>query len=167
MPKTSSSIKSAVLGFTIILLLLHVPLAGRKHRGAIVEVTLREDRVVRGELLAVKADSLLIYCDATDQGTGIKLDQVKRVQVIKKSKGLMGLAVGVGAALVISAITYNSYEKIELNGIQFLMLPPLFGLVGFISGAAAGQDKKYTLYTASPEQQDLILKKLGRYAREK
>ncbi|MCJ7526012.1 MAG: hypothetical protein MUP71_12445 [Candidatus Aminicenantes bacterium] len=149
------------------------PLPAKERRGSTVEVTMTDGSFVRGELLAVKADALLVYDSDDGQGRSIDIQQVDRVKIFRKGKFLEGLGIGLGAGLGMSL--FNSF--ILKNGVPghywenlvagFFILAPISSLGGGISGALAGIDKKISMAGASPLSAKAKLKQLKHYARER
>jgi hypothetical protein len=140
------------------------PLPAKERRGATVEVTMTDGSLVRGELLTVKADALLVYDSAARQGKNIDLRQVTKVRVLKKSKFGQGLLIGLGVAVGMSVI---QSKKNEFGFVfTFIGIGSQTALFGGIIGAVAGIDKKISL--AGVSSQDILfnLEQLKRHARE-
>jgi hypothetical protein len=166
-------IKQWAVILTLGMVMAGIPLAARERTGATVEVSLIDGRMVKGELLAVKEDALLVYDQDAGSGERLDLQQVNQVMVLKKSKFGQGLLIGLGVALGIAI--YNSCtgktrgEHEEQGGvvITFLMMSPLTGLCGGILGSVADIDKKISLDGVSTQIRQKNLEKLKRYARER
>jgi hypothetical protein len=142
-----------------------LPLPARERRGATVEVTMADGNRIKGELLAVKTDALLVYDSAARQGKNIDLQQVTKVRVLKKSKFGEGLLIGLGVAVGMSVIM--QLKKNEFGFVfTFIGVGSQLGLFGGIIGAVAGIDKKISL--AGVSSQDILfnLEQLKLYARE-
>jgi hypothetical protein len=151
--------------FTMFVALANQPLPAKDRRGATVEVTMSDGSKVKGELLAVKADVLLVYDSAARQGKNIDLRQVTKVRVLKKSKFGEGLLIGLGVAVGMSVIIQS--KKNEFGFVfTFIGIGSQTALFGGIIGAVAGIDKKISL--AGVSSQDILfnIEQLKRYARE-
>lgn len=162
--KTLMIFRSTIALALIFFVAVQAPLTARRQHGALVEVQLHGNRLVRGELLRVQPDSLLVYEKTTDRETSIRLDQVRTVRVLRKSKFVPGLILGGGAGFLIGHAIHVDPET--------LLGPPVFlvplGLIsGAIIGSTAGTDKKLTWYAATPQQRNLYLKTLKRYSRDR
>jgi hypothetical protein len=96
--------------FTMFVALANQPLPAKERRGSTIEVTMTDGSKIKGELLAVKADALLVYDSAARQGKNIDLRQVTKVRVLKKSKFGQGLLIGLGVAVGMSVIQSKKNE---------------------------------------------------------
>ena len=151
-----------VLGILIVSMVIQLPLAAR--RGKTVEVHLRDGGVVRGELLVVKTDSLVVYHRASYEGRTIQVEDIAMVHVIRKSGLIQGFMLGGAAGFLLGSVFPNQSESILP---PVLVVLPLGMLTGAIIGAVAGKDKKYDMYMISPKLVRLNLAKLRRFARER
>ncbi|MBE0665777.1 MAG: hypothetical protein IH584_08110 [Candidatus Aminicenantes bacterium] len=163
---------TAAVGVFFIFFFLSPLHASRERRGATVEVTMTDGSKVRGELLAVKTDTLLVYDRTAGQGKIIELRQVDRVKVLKKTKFgeglLIGLVVGVGISFFNSHILKSGMSGHEsfYFGLGLSVFPPITGLCGGLLGELAGIDKKLSLAGKSFERVQQNLLRLKRHARE-
>jgi hypothetical protein len=156
------------LTFVISMALVRLPLtAARERKGSTVEVTMADGRVVKGELLAVKSNALLVYDRDAGRGESLDLLQVAQVKVLKKSKLLLGLAIGLGAGLGFCAV--NGFEDHTDEGMRsnFFKVMSLAGLCGGLLGACAGLSDKFSPAGSTPQDLQRNLERLKRYAREK
>lgn len=162
---------AAALSLMIFMALAVLPLsAAKERRGATVEVTMTDGSQVKGELLTVKNDSLLIFDRDAGQGKNIDLRQVAQVKLFKKGKFLPWLAIGVGVGLAIGFFQYSQYEKSEKGGMSELTIAaqtPVTSLCGGILGAFAGIHEKFSLAGASSRIAQKNLERLKRYARDR
>ena len=160
--------KRSLVLFAVLLVIVTsacLPLAARERRGATVLVTMTEGSMVKGELLAVKSDALLVFDSSARQGKNIDLQQVTEVRVLKKSKFGEGLLIGLGVAVGMSAIMQS--KKNEFGFVfTFLGVGSQLGLFGGIIGAVAGIDKKISLVGVSSQDILFNLEQLKLYARE-
>jgi small nuclear ribonucleoprotein (snRNP)-like protein len=155
------------LTFVLAMGLGHLPLAAVKgKKGSNVEVTMADGRVVRGELLAVKSDVLLVYDHNSSQGKSIDLQQVVQVNVLRKGKSLRGLCVGLEVGLGLSLYGFIKSDQHENSGLIFCTVLPVTALLGGILGALAGTPEKFHLAGESFEMVQQDLEELRQYARE-
>jgi hypothetical protein len=143
-------------------LCLPLPTAeGRK--GSMVVVTMTDGNKVRGELLAIKENALLVHDPDTGQGWNIDRQQVAQVRIIRESKFLLGMISG-----VFIGFGMTKYIKEDRAGLFYGLgsagLVLATGLICGFVGSAAGKDKKISMDGSSIARQSL--ERLKRYARE-
>jgi hypothetical protein len=136
--------------------------ANRERRGSTVVVTMTDGSQVKGELLAVKNDSLLVYDRAADQGQNLDLKQIDQVNVVKKSKIGLGLAIGLGVGLVLGCDPETNVH----NEFYWAKSMAGFGLLGGIVGAFSSTEKKFSMAGVSSPVIQFKLKWLRHYARD-
>jgi hypothetical protein len=169
-----SSWKSNAIVIILMMLmaLANLPLtASNERRGSRVVVTQTDGNLVRGELLAVKADALLIYDQDSDQAKSIDLQQVTQVRLLKKSKFLtgfvIGAAVGLGYLIFDLEILGNRGKRnTDFQEISYIIYPPFTGLVGGLLGTLTAMSANFSLVGESPERVQQNLERLKCYARE-
>lgn len=166
------------------LLSSHVMGLTKDRRGAEVKVRFLDGRVVRGELITVKPDSLLILDKYTGMDTSVELENIREVLIVKKSKFLKGAGLGLligsaGGGLLGYALgddpdpsppedffsfsfSFSAEEKALGLGIFFGLISMIAG--GF-AGAGAGTDQPIMLYDSSRLLLELNLEKLRRQSR--
>lgn len=136
---------SMFLVFSILLLSGNMFAKERKGAGLIIQKT--DGTQVRGELIAVKENSLLLM--ERDSGADVTVDigDIKVINIVKKSKAGAGILIG-GA--IGAFVGYLTYSKPESEGwINFDFGPGmnaaggggLGALIGLIIGAVAGTDR--------------------------
>jgi hypothetical protein len=158
---------ASALTFALVMTFLGLPLPALKgKKGANVEVIMADGRVVRGELLAVKSDVLLVYDPNSSQGKSIDLQQAVQVNVLRKGKSLSGLCVGLEVGLGLSLYGFIKSGQHENSGLIFCTVLPVTALIGGIVGALAGTPVKFRLAGESSEMVRQDLEELRRYARE-
>jgi hypothetical protein len=159
---------ATALTFVIFMALVQQPLlTAKERRGATVVVTMIDGSLVKGELLTVKADALLVYDQDAGQGKNIDLQQVVQVKVLKKSKALLGLAIGLGVGLGFCALNPDMAGHANAGiGQIYIPLMSLSGLGGGLLGAFAGITDKFSLVGASSRNLQQNLKRLKHFARE-
>lgn len=161
--------KKALSGFTAILasaaLVLPGALQAREKRGAEVIIALKDGHYAAGELIAVKPESLLIY---GGKDISVGLAEIRSVNVVRKSKALLGLGCGVLAG-VVASVAYRSRADDVLEAIDMMGGAVLFigmgSAVGLGAGLIAGKDKEFRLDGASELEIRKAWSYLGRRAR--
>ncbi len=153
-----------VLAFTMVSL----PLSARERRGSTVVVTLIDGSKVKGELLAVKTDALLVYGSAARQGKSIDLQQVAKVKILKTFWALTGIVFGMGAGTGLLTLIPPSRSNFYVDEMESrLIIMMIFTLAGGVFGAYKSFPKKITLTGESFRSVQQNLERLRRYAREK
>lgn len=160
---------AASLVFLLVMTLAGLPLpAAKARRGSTVEVIMADGSVVKGELLAVKSDVLLIYDKDAGQGNSLDLQHVAQIKALKKSKLGKGLLIGLGVGF--GLCVYNNWIMGRHNGLNeysYAFIFPVTIPLGGIIGTLASIPKKFSLAGAASEIRLEKLKKLTRYARER
>jgi len=164
---------SLFLVFSI--LLLSGNLFAKERKGAELIIQKIDGQRVRGELIAVKKNSLLLkdYYSGTDATVGI--DDIRVITIVKKSKllegGLIGLLLG---AVVGYAVGYPqgseigiSFSKAEAGGIGAAIGGGIGALIGVGIGAAIRADKEIQIEGRSDSEIKWYLEKLRKKARIK
>jgi hypothetical protein len=163
--KKSSALTVIVL---VIVSSICLPLAAAGSRkGSTVEVTMTDGRVVKGELLTIKMDTMIIHDPGTGKGWNLDLQQVTQVRIKRDSKFLLGAIVGLIVGLKLSDYSIKTEDKAGLfYGSQSALLVPMTSLLcGSIAGIVS-RDKKISLAGESSPAEQENLKRLKRYARE-
>jgi hypothetical protein len=102
--------KVAAIGLALLLLSLPTWLSARERRGANLVVTLKDGQQIKGELIAVKPDSLLLL-DSAGADQSVDLAGIRSVRIVRRSKALLGAACGLLAGLVGTAIFASGQEE--------------------------------------------------------
>ena len=161
--------KNPLLAFSALVMIILsacLPLAAAgERRGATVEVTMADGSQVRGELLAVKSDALLVFDRNADQGKSLDLRQVTRVKICRKSQALTGAAIGLGIGLVTCLLNNANYHSEDAALAYLLVLPPA-ALLGGVIGGIAGMSETFSLPGESSRSLRENLERLKRFARE-
>jgi hypothetical protein len=81
-------------------------LMAKERRGAKLIITKKDWQQVKGELIAVKQNSLLLLVSGVD--VGVDISDIKVVRIVKKSEAVAGLVVGV----LVGGIIVSSSKKL-------------------------------------------------------
>ncbi len=149
--------------------------AKEKKHGAELEIQKKDGQSVRGELLTVKDNSLLVMESGSLSGISVDISDVHKIKILKKSrllKGLgFGLLIGGGSGVLLGFLSgddpsgwfsMTAGQKALAGGLAFGIL----GVpIGGIWGAIKGIDESIVLEGRSPEEIKLILKKLNSKSR--
>lgn len=131
--------KSVVLALVCILVIPFSILAKEK-RGAELIVNMKDGQSVRGELITVKENSILLL---SESGADVSVDiqDIKVIRVVKKSKALQGAGYGfLISAASFSALAWATDEEYftDPEGGGPLVLALFFGIPGLLLGGAGG-----------------------------
>jgi hypothetical protein len=170
---------SLFLVFSIIS--LYGNLNAKERRGADLVIERKNGWKVKGELITVKPDSLLIKESAGGVDVNVRVRDIKKVTVVNKlnkSKGYIGLLVGgaIGAAFGfaqgddsptyhsadIISFDFNPVKKAEQKAIAWGLG---VGLLGYMIGKAASIDKTFLFEGRNPGTVETNLEKLRKKAR--
>jgi hypothetical protein len=150
-------------------LLLSMPLAAKERKGADVIVQKKEGIQVRGELIAVKAHSLLLLERESGGDVTVDIDDISGIRIVKKSKILIGGGLGAiicGGGLWLYGSTQSTFDFYD--NWPILALVAAGGLViGGIIGAVVGIDRIIQTEGKPDAEIQKILEKLRKKARVK
>ena len=111
---------------------------GKKH-GALLIIQKIDGQQVRGELIAVKKDSLLLLEYETASDVSVDVKDIKVIRIVKKSKFWKGARTGalIGA---VSGVLYliKEAEPVFENGEGMIYLYAIWGLICGSAGALIG-----------------------------
>ena len=156
------------------ILALSIPLTAKGRKGADLIVWKTNGQGVRGELIAVKENSLLLLERESGADVTIDIGDVSKIRIVKKSKILQGAGygalVGVGTVAVLIALgpgNGGGGDDEEL-GLYLFIIACFIGIpsvIGGLIGAASGIDKTFKLEDKSNLEIQKILEKLRKKAR--
>jgi len=163
--------KKAFAVFTILAMMIfltHLPLEARERRGSNVEVTLADGSRIKGELLAVKPDVLVVFDHGAGRGWSLDVRQVGEVKVLRKSRFFDGAGIGlcVGLALSIRNLTRIVSDD-RITFVNYAMPLPVMFCLGGLLGALASIPETLPLNGEFPEENQPNLEHLKRHARER
>jgi len=140
-------------------------------KGAELVITKKDGLPIGGELIAVKKNSLVLLDSYSDAGVSIDVENIKFIKIVKKSKVLLGVGLGLllggglGSLYGTSTDTYDS----DLRPLAFIVYggggAALGALVGGFFGASAGKDKTIQIEGISNSEIQKILEELRKKAR--
>ena len=146
-----------------------VSLDAQDRRGAELVVTAKNGNIFQGELVALKADSLLLIDHATGRDVSVALVEVSVIRVARESKALTGLLIGFVPGAVGGAVWGAHAGDEDMAGLAAvaggLFVGGIAGLVGLAAGLGLGLDTVVP-YGDLPEAEGAaFLVKLDRHAR--
>jgi small nuclear ribonucleoprotein (snRNP)-like protein len=151
MNPTSKKFISLFLVFS--LMMLPASLYAKK-RGAKLIITKKDGQLIKGELIAVKPNSLLLL-DTEGKDVSVGIADIEVIRFVKKLKtgrteALIGLLIGAGGGVILG-IVLTEPEYIpswditrDLTLINALILGLSFGFLGGILGYIFGQSEEKT-----------------------
>jgi len=142
-----TSKKFIALLLTLSLMMLSANLYAKERRGAKLRVTKLDGQLIKGELIVVKPNSLLLL-DTEGKDVSVGIEDIKVIRIVKKSKAGKGALYGLLIGGVIGVATgsmggkddylFSSSALAAIGGLAF----GLYGaLLGAGIGAVAGTDK--------------------------
>ena len=169
MNPTSKKFIALFLAFSLVT--LSVNLYAKERRGAKLIILKKDGQQVRGELIAVKQNSLLLLDSETGADVSVDIKDIKVIKIRKKSMAGRGILLGgsVGALIGLAA-----YKKPEPTGLFTIDIGPgptalgggiVGGLIGLVIGLVAGTDKTIHFEGMTDSEIKEALDKLRKKAR--
>lgn len=157
-------------------------LMAKRHRGAELIVSVKDGHSVRGELITVKKNSILLLEQRSKTDVTMAVENIEAITIVKKSKLLqsagLGLLAGWATGVLIGAALDDNKDEppVSLLGgrknksIDFLSDKALIGgaaglTIGGIVGFAAGKGKTYEIAGKSDSEIQKIMTHLRSKAR--
>ena len=154
MNPTSKKFISLFLAFSLVM--LSANLYAKERRGAKLIVTKKDGQQIRGELITVKPNSLLLL-SITGRDVSVDIADIKVIKIVKKSKALLGPCIGLLAGIVAAKI--GKY-------LIFAVIYPSTGMItGGLWGGYIGKDKTIQIEGMSDLEIKEALDKLRKKAR--
>ncbi len=122
------------------LLIFPTTISAKKRKKGI-RLMVISDKVVKGELLKVKKDSLLILLERRGSMSSVDVDisKIKTIKIIKKSKIGKGFLYGFLIGSTVGVLWGRSQAQCKHDkGLQGFMGGIVFGTVGCLGGGAVG-----------------------------
>ena len=144
----------------------------RKKHGANLVMLKKDGQAIKGELIAVKQNSLLLLDKESGADVSVAINDIKVIKIMKVSKVWEGARIGgfIGAAA--GALLFLASKDAEVTLAPFAVLssqPILGGVIGVIVGggivAAAGTDKTIQIEEMSNFEINAVLEELRKKAR--
>ncbi len=151
--------KFTALFLVFSLLALSSNLLAKERRGANLVITKKDSRQVKGELIAVKENSLLLLDSESGADVSIDIADIRIIRIVKKG-ALYGLAIGGGWGLL-EGITGGGEGTVFETFLEGIVL------IGIPLGLILGKDKKIQIEGMTDSEIQEILEKLRKKARVK
>jgi uncharacterized membrane protein YeaQ/YmgE (transglycosylase-associated protein family) len=120
---------------------------------------------IKGELIAVKQNSLLLKDSRTGADVSVDIADIKMIKIVKKSKFLLGSLIGgVGAGLATQLAMSEEYRMDE-GTLATLVYGFIGALLGGMIGAYMGTDKTIQIAGKSDSEIKEVLEGLRKKAR--
>lgn len=163
--------KKAIVLFLVFPLLAFSGNLYAEKKGAALVIIKKDSLPVEGELIAVKDNSLLLLDSDSHVDVSIDVENIKLIMIVKKSKVLLGIALGLllggglGSLYGTSTDTYDS----DLRPVAFFVFggggAVLGALIGGFIGASAGKDETIQIEGKSGSEINKALEQLRKSAR--
>ena len=109
-------------------------------KGAEIVIHKKDGQQAKGELIAVKEDSLLLMENVTGADVSVRVDDIKKVTIVKKSNALIGAGMGLlilgGGGAVIGLAQGGDWLFSAED--MALIYGAIFGLIGLLAGGIGG-----------------------------
>jgi len=151
--------------------MLSANLYAKERRGAILIIIKKDGEQIEGELIVVKKNSLLLF---VGKDVSIDIEDIKIIRIVKKSKVLkgmgIGLLIGAGGGAILGYAQGDDYGTMAMTAEgKALAFGMAFGFLGLLTGlgfgAAAGTDKTIQLEGMTDSEIKEALEKLRKKAR--
>jgi len=147
-----------------------------KKKGATLIITKKDGGQIKGELIVVKIkQNSLLLLDAEGKDVSIDIADIKVIRIVKKSKVLQGVGLGLLIGAGLGALYGLSTDEDPMGGYgvkagtNAIYWAPVFAapgiLIGGFFGAAAGTDKIIQIEGRHPKTIEFHLEKLRKKAR--
>jgi len=150
------------------LLALSGNLFAKERRGAKLIVTKNDGQQIRGELITVKPNSLLLL-DAEGKDVSVGIGDIKVIRIVKKSKVLIGIGLGLLIGAGIGALIGYSGGGDWGPGFGALYGGIVSGAIGLLVGGtlgfASGIDNTIQIEGMTDSELHAIMYKLRKKAR--
>ena len=157
------------------LMMLSANLYAKERRGAKLIITKKDGQQIKGELITVKPNSLLLL-DTEGKDVSVDIGDIKVIRIVKKSKigkgALYGGLIGGGLATLIAVKLSARGEGWEwfggdgTTGGEFALYGIIAGLIiGGFFGATAGTGEAIQIEGMPPKTIEFYLAKLRKKAR--
>ena len=159
--------KNISLFLVISLLMLSVNLFAKEKRGANLKIWKKDGRLIKGELIAVRENSLLVL-DTEGKDVNIEIHDITFIGIKRKSKALKGFVLGTliyGASHAILFRNYNSLGNLIWSSSVVGGSIGVLIRVLSVSGVFSPKYKIINLAGMSPEKFKETLDKLRKKAR--
>ena len=161
--------KLVLLFLIFSLLVLSANLYAKERRGAKLIITKLDGQLIKGELIAVKPNSLLLL-DTEGKDVSVDIADIKVIRT-KKSQVVIGALGGtltsvIGAAVLLGLILRASVgEMLSLMAQHTWKVAPLGAIIGATIGALVKETKKIQLEGMSDSEIQETMDKLRKKAR--
>lgn len=135
--------------------------------GSLLVIQTKDGKTVRGELLMVKEDSLILMDSLNPTGLTLKIENIQKL-VLKKKWGFsqgagLGGMIGLTGGFVLHMLSgIEDDERPSFKGVRYGVLSML---VGGVIGQLGGFNESIDLDNQNPEKKIKILKKLNSKSR--
>lgn len=155
------------LFLVVSMLLLSIPLSAKQRRGADLLIWRTDVTEVRGELIAVKENSLVLMKRDSGADLTVDIEDISTITIVKKSKALLAGGLGAlicGGGLWLYGSTQSTFDFYD--NWPIIALVAAGGLViGGAVGTVVGIDKTIQFEGKSDSEIQEILENLQKKAR--
>ncbi len=153
---------------SLLLIVSLVALSGNSmaqvRKGVKLGIQKNDGQQVKGELITVKKDSLLLLDSETNEDITVQIADIKAITVRKKSKGFQVGVYGILVGVLYGSVTRNPYKYEDRSQKQWLT-GALGGAAGVVLGTVLGINKRIQIQGKSDPEIQKTLEKLSKKAR--
>ena len=161
------------IAFSLMALFLSANLAAKERRGAKLEIVKNNGDQLKGELLAIKKDSILLLESSSGTDASVNISEIDRVKILGKSKTFWRAAEGflvVGSAAAIIGAIRGSSDFSRLTPARGALAGGVIGglaglLLGTVVGLEEGADKTIQIAGKTDDEISRALRDLKSRAR--
>jgi hypothetical protein len=152
------------------LVMLSTNLYAKERRGAKLIVTKLDGQQIRGELITVKPNSLLLL-DTEGKDVSVDIEEIKGITILKESKAwtgaLSGLIIGgvMGALLGTTTPPIDDWNESRWQKFWVILIALPSALIGGLIGAGVGRDETIQIEGMADLEIQETLDKLRKKAR--
>lgn len=173
--KENKKLVSLLLVFSLVI--LSGDMLAKERRGAVLLIQKKDSREIKGELIVVKPNALLLLDSITGADVSVDFRDIAVITIVKKSKTLVGATFGafagggIGAAVIPmigkpAPIIFSSMFADERTIVKGLLFGSIIGTVlGGAIGASEGIDIKIKIKGMSEVEINEAMGKLRKKAR--
>jgi len=120
------------------LVMLSVNLYAKERRGAKLIITKLDGQQIKGELITVKEDSLLLLDSESGADISVDIDDIKVIKIMKKSEVWKGVRIGGFIGVVAGALLFIASEKWKVGTLPVAVFTSPAILGGAIGASIGG-----------------------------
>ncbi len=139
-------------------------LSKSEKKGTKLRIQKNDGQHVKGELITVKKDSLLLLNAELNADITVLIKDIETITIVKKSLGFQFMVYGALAGVLYGSAKKETYKYLDRNQAYFVA-GAVLAATGFAIGTVAGINKKIRIQGKSDTEIQETLEKLSKKAR--